>query len=751
MIIVSIITNNERNEHFENIPANNSVPSIGSIFGTDLNPLNKGDQASAEPTAATVLKPVCPDPDSGFERLSDFQVVRITKCTIKHMCRLCRERDITLDLEYWEKTTHDILRPSTTEDAIIVPAPAGSGKSTWIQAFHLALKDLFMEDSMLDKAIVGTVIVLQKVSSLNSLAAALNEGSPEDKPFMVALQGWNVSGKQLGYCLNSDVNNYDECPRNRCPYASQCPVLQFREKAPLAPVVGLTQERFYLLRQDNLSSVLTRIGQDGLSHPRRFIIFDEKYEMAPAVRLSMKEINEASTEFTKLISQVDASDTRVRTLQQRLSYSVEHPFQQIRRRQRSPDGVDVPVGFLRMPEHEFINERLAYSDFRSLILEKQRQYMSKPLSAVLAVMDCLYNGDSCLFTKANGFSIFRIEQPQLHFGQCQTVIFDATAQVDHDYSSLEHVRFLEGVPECSDRVVHFHLYTHRDMNVSRAAMENGWKLSAMAEFTAELIRKAKGKVFLCCYKNQAETLAVELREQLAKKDFSKILLMQDREDPTKLIIPYLDGNNGSNAFKDAVTVILLGYPRLNPETYLARAGAAYGLDQLEQELAQIPEEQLLNKRFMPWDIPSVRTYEAHHLAARLEQEIYRCAHRKPDFAGIIDIHLCYPPKDTMDILLSRIPGEVYTYKDLPSCVARQKGAARRFEDGPTSLGRLIQYIDQWDGHRVQVCNLRDELDISPSVWKDLMADPRVRSLLGERGITREGRGPNATWHISNAA
>ena len=135
----------------------------------------------------------------------------------------------------------------------------------------------------------------------------------------------------------------------------------------------------------------------------------------------------------------------------------------------------------------------------------------------------------------------------------------------------------------------------------------------------------------------------------------------------------------------------------------------------------------------------------------MEQEIYRCAHRKPDFTGIIDIHLCYPPKDTMDILLSRIPGEVYTYKDLPSCVARQKGAARRFEDGPTSLGRLIQYIDQWDGHRVQVCNLRDELDISPSVWKDLMADPRVRSLLGERGIAREGRGPNATWHIPNAA
>lgn len=748
---MSDLFKDERNNRFENILAKESVTSGGSISKTDLSPLYKGVQASPEPTAAEVLKPICPDPDAGFERFSTYRIDQFTRCTIEHMRRLCEERGIELDLEYWEKITRRILGPPTPGNAIIVSAPAGSGKSTWIEAFHLALKDLFQEFPELDKAVVGTAIVLQKVDSLNCLAAELNEGCPADKPFMVALQGWSQSGRQLGYCLNSDVNSYDECPRSRCPYAAQCQVLQFREAAPFAPVVGLTQERFYLLRQDDLSSVLARVGQDGLPHPRRYIIFDEKYEMAPVIKLSMKEINEASTEFTKLIPQVDASDTRVRTLQQRLSYSVERPFQNIRQLQRSPDGVDVPVGFLRLPDHEYKNERAAYGEFRSQIQEKHRQYLSKPLSAVLAVMDCLYDGESCLFTKSNGFSIFRIEQPRLHFGQCQTVIFDATALVDHDYHNLEAVRLLEGVPKCSERTVRFHLYMHRDMNVSRAAMGNNWKLSAMAELTAGLIRKATGKVFLCCYKNQAETLAADLRERLTKAEFSKILLTPDREDPTKLIIPYLDGNNGSNAFKDAATVILLGYPRLNPETYLARAAAAYGLDQLAWELAQIPEQQLLDKQFMAWNIPSVRTYAAHHLAARLEQEIYRCAHRKPDFEGTIDIYLFYPPEDTMKILLERIPGEVYTYEETPDCVARQKGGTRLYEGGPTSLGRLLQFVNQWDGHRVRVCDLREELGISPSVWKDLMADPRVKSLLNERGVSREGRGPNAAWHIPNAA
>lgn len=748
---MSTIFNDERNERFEDILAKNSTPSDGSISETGLSPLYKGVQASTEPTAAEVLKPICPDPDTGFESLSEFQVARITKRVMERMRKLCKKRGIGLDFEYWEKITRRILGPPTPENAIIVSAPAGSGKSTWIEAFHLALKDLFQEFPELDKAVVGTAIVLQKVDSLNSLAAELNEGCPADKPFMVALQGWSQSGRQLGYCLNPDVSSYEECPRSRCPSAAQCPVLRFRETAPFAPVVGLTQERFYLLRQDDLSSVLMRIGQDGLPHPRRFIIFDEKFEMAPAVKLSMKEINEASTEFTKLIPQVDASDTRVRTLQQRLSYSVERPFQKIRQLQRSPDGVDVPVGFLRLPDHEYKNERAAYGDLRSLIFERHRLYLSKPLSDVFSVMDCLYGGEICLFTKANGFSIFRIEPPQLHFGQCQTIIFDATAQVDHDYHDLEAVRFLEDVPKRSERTVRFHLYTHQDMNVSRAAMKNSWKLSAMAEFVAELIKDVQGKVFLCCYKNQAETLADKLREQLTKEVFSKILLTPDREDPTKLIIPYLDGNNGSNEFKDAVTVILLGYPRLNPETYLARAAAAYGPKQLDQDLGQLPEEQLLDRRFALWDIPSVHTYETYHLAARLEQEIYRCAHRKPDFKGTIDIHLFYPPKDMMEILLERIPGEVRAYEDLPGCVACHKGAARHYEDGPTSFGRLLQFIDQWDGHKVRVCDLRERLGISPAVWKDLMTDPRVRSLLDEHGVAREGRGPNSTWHIPDAA
>ena len=115
------------------------MTSGGSISETDLSPLYKEVQGKSEPTAAEVLKARSPNPDAGYDPFSKFHVGRLTRCTIKHMRRLCEERDIELDFEYWEKHTRRILSQPTPEDAIVVSAPAGAGKSTWIEAFHLAL------------------------------------------------------------------------------------------------------------------------------------------------------------------------------------------------------------------------------------------------------------------------------------------------------------------------------------------------------------------------------------------------------------------------------------------------------------------------------------------------------------------------------------------------------------------------------------------------------------------------------------
>lgn len=688
------------------------------------------------------LDPVYPDPDKNFEPLSPYLVESITKATIEEMKRLAQERHISLDWKYWEKTTRSILGQPNTDIAIICPSPAGSGKSTWILAFLLTIKSLFFSSSELESALVGITVVLQKVEDLNCLAEALNQNCAPGAPFMVPLQGWNASGKKRGFCRNSGVENYADCPRARCPYAAQCPILTFLEKASYAPLVGLTQERFYILREGNLSPILQRTGPDGHSHPRRYIIFDEKFRMAPVAALSAAQINEASTELNSAIQKYGVMDSQVRILQQRLDYAVLRPFQNIRKAQRTEATPDIPVGFLYLPMED--EDRQAYKEFKTSVINEKGRFMSKPLSAVFSVMDYIYDGGTALFTKTNGFCIYRIDPPQLHFGDCQTIVFDATAEVDNDYRYLDGIEILSGMPGSRSRTINIYIHTDRALNVSKNAMEKPWKLPAFAEYIAELIKSSNRPVFLCTYQKVAVELADRLQELLSKADFSRVLLMPDREPP---MLPYFNGTNGSNQFKDAELVIILGYPRLDPSTYLAFACAAYGSERISAELDKVPEEVLLGRSFNPLDLPSVHEYVSHHLAARLEQEIYRCAQRNPEFTGEINIHLFCPMEDVLNILRERIPGKIVFDDTLPECFARWKGAMRRYDDGKTSLGRLMQFLDEWDGIPLYIPEIRESLGISSAIWKDLMADTRVKASLEQRSVQRTGRGPNAKWAI----
>ena len=174
----------------ENKAKNSGAPQNFS----SKSPTSPPHRGSAEDSASQVLQPIRPDPRMGFQPLSKPLVECITKATMARMTQLSRERHIPLDLKYWERVTRAILGQKSTDTAIIVPAPAGSGKSTWILAFMLAMKDLFQEKPELEKSLVGITVVLQKVDDLNELAEVLNQGCPQNEPFMVPLQGWSKSG-----------------------------------------------------------------------------------------------------------------------------------------------------------------------------------------------------------------------------------------------------------------------------------------------------------------------------------------------------------------------------------------------------------------------------------------------------------------------------------------------------------------------------------------------------------------------------
>ncbi len=731
-----------------NIPAKNWEASGGYVLRALQSPPVEGVRENTVPTVPERLCPTLPNPNRGFQALSDYLIQKITKRIMKHMSRLCRERGAELDLDYWEYCTRKILGQHSTKEAIIIPAPAGSGKSTWIEAFNQAMVELFCDEPDLSDNLIGITVVLQKVEDLNRLAEVLNEGTEEDRPNMVALQALTESGKRMGFCMNQDVKSFEDCNPSTCSFSNRCRILKFREQALTAPIVGLTQERFLMLRDSGyLSSVLYRIGKDGRPYPRRYLIFDEKFQMAPTQVLDKNVIDEASKELTRLIEKKGVSDQQVRYYQQQLDYQINRPYQHLRSKLRLEMNYrmeDIQVGYCDMKDVESM-ERIKYEAFRDSVLERNKKFATKNLRIAFAVMDELYAGKPCLFSKVNGFAIASIQPPVVQYGQCQSLIFDATAEVDQDYAMLDHVQWLKQMPKRKACNINLNIYTHRNLSVSKSAMNAPWKIPMLSQLAADLISGTKGDVFLCTYQKQAETMKDTLQGQMSLDDFKRVLLMESKR---RSVLPYLGGTNGSNLFHNAETVIMLGFPRLNPRDYLIHTAAAYGSDCLYDVLEKLPPERLVSKDLsVLYSIPAVQTYIAHHLAARLEQEIFRCALRNPGFDGTISIYLFCPPLDVLELLSQRLPGNVIlTYhNDLPGHAELCKSRTRQYEGGPTLLARLELFFQKWDGQPVRSTEIREHLGASLDTWKDLTKDKRFILLLQEYHIERHGRGRNCTY------
>ena len=660
-----------------------------------------GSEAPNPPTASDLLKPRCPDPTQGFEALAPGLVERLTGLVMENLAEVCQERGVVLNTKYWKRITREILA-SDSRKSLIIPARAGSGKSTWIQAFLQAFAHICQKDPRLDRALVGITVVVQKVETLNQLVEEINK---KYSTAMVALQGWNPSGSKRGFCANPEVIHYDQCRRYACPYSEHCRLLSFQQQAP-------------------------------------YLIFDEKITMAQTSTLNKPVIDQASTEIERLIRQGELSDSQARSLQMQLSICIDMPFQRLRKEAEQSQTQDHPVPSMGWCTLEDDSQRRAqYNTFRRWVCSRRGIPRIAALNQVFSVMDLLYEGICCPFCRSDGFTILRAIPPQLGWDGCQTILFDATAPVDEDYARLTNCRFLDDVPREEGGSVTLTVYRNPSMGVSKSALQgSSWKLTAFTRLAEHLVQEAKGLVFLCSYQMHAEFLAEQFSRRLQPEDFDKLYRMSGRNVPT---LPYFNGTNGSNDFHQATTVILLGYPRLDPVSYLTSACAAYGEEAVRRQWEEAEASSC--RPVQPTALPLVQRYIAHHLAARLEQEIYRCAIRNPGNQEPVAIHLFCPPEEVLAILESRLPSPLYKVEiaQAPPVFASVRDARRQYKGGPTSRARFLAFLEDWGGSFISTTELRKTLEISYAVWKDLLKDPHIQDMFRQQGIYVRGRGSSA--------
>lgn len=170
-------------------------------------------------------------------------------------------------------------------------------------------------------------------------------------------------------------------------------------------------------------------------------------------------------------------------------------------------------------------------------------------------------------------------------------------------------------------------------------------------------------------------------------------------------------------------------------------------DELDRVSANLNERDS-NVRGALRELPSLKRYESMHIAARLEQEIYRCALRNHVCNEDINIFLFAPSESVWKLLHERFPGSrVNAIDALPACFAQHKNRTRIYDGKPTAYHRLSDFIASWDGEPIKSSVLRENLEISQSVWSDLLKDTRTHHLLDTHEIIRTGRGANTTWQI----
>lgn len=715
--------------------ANGAVPLAGNDAAHPCTDLAVTEQLpqSLQPAPLRRRQTELPKP---FNGLTAAQTTFIADRVMYYVRELCHQRGASVDFDYWREITKSVLKGIADRKPLVCPARAGSGKSTWITAFLLAACELRLNNDPLAD-VFSVLLVLQKIESLNSIRDTITAFFPDaPETLVVPLQGWTTASQQAGFCKNAQVTSFDQCPRDNCTYAASCGVLRFGQLAGQAFVLGVSQARFGLLRKGNALDGL--LYQEENNQPR-ILIFDEKFEFAPIYRLTQTTLDTASSQLERLITQRDLKDRRVFEKQRWTTTLLRRPFSLLRARtcieldETTKAMADIPYGLCSLMDADN-TEKERFGQFRDYLNGSGRAFRTPALSEAVEVIDRLYRGE-CLFTKLGAFTILGADEPQISFGDSLTLVFDATAQVDGDYQYLG-AEMLPASKLCHMEKLRLHVYTTADMNVSRLAVRKSWKIPGFCALTEDILRRYDGKMFLTTYKD----LAAEILKLLEQQTVSRLLL--DGET-----CPYFGGTNGSNDFNKASLVMLLGYPRLSPQVYLERTFIYWGRSEFRQQIRkQMTQWSPLNVQQRPnlhAQLPLTMAYEVCHLAARLEQEIYRCQLRNAVCDKAVHVFMFAPPQELLHRLSERFQGAKLLREDrIPACIAGAKATAKQYDGNPTVYARFAAWLSGWDRAPTPLDGILHDTAIGAESWKKLRKSERFTPLLAQYGAEMTGRGRN---------
>lgn len=623
----------------------------------------------------------------------------------------------------------------------VIPAKAGFGKSSYIYSFLSVLCKHIHKGGFGKFSNQGVIIVTDKIEALRQLEKDIYrdngfyhiDGKYGTK-YTYILESWNKNSFRDEICQNSAIESYEfgMCSPTECPYYGKCKMSYQKQQQVYSPILLMTNAR---LKQygEKIDEYRTWIDREKKERVRDIVIIDEKPLIIDNYRIDTnlfsmlkKTVEEAKTNGT------DATTTKEYLLSE-----------------------------INQAEQDVFNLRLELSQYRNCIYCGSKEsvftdefwnrwqsiigYKNTELLHAIEKMftqGALWCGAEIPYFKTLGIKNF-------NYDGFKTYIFDATAELDPDYED-KRFQYLNIDDYKNYENITFHIYKNKNMNMSKTALDpkkNSWKNMAVAKW---INNNFTDKTYVVTYKVNVKFISEHL------KDLGIIIFLD--KDEEKPVIPHFGDTKGSNEFKDARSMVQVGWNKAPSDEYLAQC---LSRKTVLEKLFEPQDDKItrtarlfenVNGRFKKYD--EVNIYMWRKLAVDFEQEVFRTCVRDFFADNAVDIYIFMPDSKVISLIRQRFKKcRVIEYNSIPEEFQQEKILGRQTPDGnDNKLQAIIKWLKyEWDGSKISVKDIKDKFQISDKYWGKINSNSVIKDIKIARKIwtKREGKGSNQIyyWYI----
>lgn len=466
-------------------------------------------------------------------------------------------------LEFAERTTKILLGELINTNTVpVLPAPCGFGKSSVTYLFALEL----CKAIKLGKWKTGMIIVTDKLEQLKELNEYIYDhlgyySNENNILYSYVLEGWTERSYEEGMCKNKEKKRYEMgmCQNQSCPFFTSCKISKQATNQKYSPILLMTKARLETFA-DSVNKYTYYVDEHGEKQQRTLLVNDEKPKMINALDVSRSLVNKIDSEISLIEIKNKEHEAKKELLMQKwgvIRSKVLHKLEAYSKYERIVIS-NINNEPILLNDDEFV-------ELWESLMGKKYNFELQHIHKVLTV--------GGLFCKTNlrGSFISTLGMKDSILNEnFKTVIFDATALTDPEYSSgkgeayEEIVKFVDIRNTRTFPNLTFNFYMKHKLNKSTFKSKN-YLVKATSNFISTL--KDDGLTYVVTYKDIAPLLFNELtynkNVSVNSHGFNNKVKVVAEEDKTF----YFGNTKGSNKAEKCSNMVQVGWNTLPDYNY----------------------------------------------------------------------------------------------------------------------------------------------------------------------------------------